>query len=160
VILLGAAVNADGDHVVRGTEPLSVLLSKLGAANPPADQEVLSLIFIVGSVSSSTATTLLGSPVVASVVVAVVVVVVSKGSLPSLSQLTTVVIADRPPVWPPTVIIIPLTKDNAKDKNEDEDTEEDPHGDVSGLWQYNDPDTVCVMLSTRHPPLLETDVGR
>ena len=49
---------------------------------------------------------------------------------------------DRPPIWPPTAIIIPLTKDNAKDKNEEEDTEEDPHGDVSGLWQYNDPDTV------------------
>ena len=50
----------------------------------------LHLIFIVGSVSSSTATTLLGSPVVASVVVAVVavVVVVSEASLPSLSQLT------------------------------------------------------------------------
>jgi len=125
VILLGAAVNADGDHVVRGTEPLSVLLSELGAANPPADQEVLSLIFIVGSVSSSTATTLLGSPVVASVVVAVVVVV-SGASLPSLSQLTPieiVVVVVRPPVWPkwprPPLSIIPLTKDNAKDKNED-----------------------------------------
>jgi len=123
VILLGAAVNADGDHVVRGTEPLSVLLSELGAANPPADQEVLSLIFIVGSVSSSTATTLLGSPVVASVVIAVVVVsvvvvVVSEGSLPSLSQLLTPKIVWSP-VWPPLLVIIPLTKDNAKDKNED-----------------------------------------
>jgi len=123
VILLGAAVNADGDHVVGGTEPLSVLLSKLGAANPPADQEVLSLVFIVGSVSSSTATTLLGSPVVASVVVAVVVVspvvvVVSEGSLPSLSQLLTPKIVWSP-VWPPLLAIIPLTKDNAKDKNED-----------------------------------------
>jgi len=115
VILLGAAVNADGDHVVGGTEPLSVLLSKLGAANPPADQEVLSLIFIVGSVSSSTATTLLGSPVVASVVVAVVavvasvvVVVVSEGSLPSLSQPTPSVV--RPPIWRrPPLSIIPLT---------------------------------------------------
>jgi len=124
VILLGAAVNADGDHVVRGTEPLSVLLSELGAANPPADQEVLSLIFIVGSVSSSTATTLLGSPVVASVVVAVVVViaivvvVVSEGSLPSLSQQPTPKIVWSP-VWPSLLVIIPLTKDDAKDKNED-----------------------------------------
>jgi len=49
----------------------------------------LSLIFIVGGVSSSTAATLLGSPVVASVAVVVaVVVVVSEASLPSLSQLT------------------------------------------------------------------------
>ena len=48
----------------------------------------LHLIFIVGSVSSSTATTLLGSPVVASVVVVAIVVVVSGASLPSLSQLT------------------------------------------------------------------------
>lgn len=113
----------------------------------------MSLVLIVGFVSSSTASTLLGSPVVASVVVVVAVAVVSKASLPSLSQLTPVAIADRPPVWPP-LAIISLTKDNAKDKNEDEHTEEDPHGDVSGLWQYNDPDTVCVMLSTRHPPLL------
>jgi len=125
VILLGAAVNADGDHVVRGTEPLSVLLSELGAANPPADQEVLSLIFIVGSVSSSTATTLLGSPVVASVVVAVVVViaivvVVSEGSLPSLSRPTPIeIVVVWPPVWPRPPIFIPLTEDNAKDKNED-----------------------------------------
>jgi len=123
VILLGAAVNADGDHVVRGTEPLSVLLSKLGAANPPADQEVLSLIFIVGSVSSSTATTLLGSPVVASVVVVAIVVVVSGASLPSFSQPLTpkivVVVVVWSPVWPPLLSIIPLTKDDAKDKNED-----------------------------------------
>jgi len=124
VILLGAAVNADGDHVVRGTEPLSVLLSKLGAANPPADQEVLSLIFIVGSVSSSTATTLLGSPVVASVVVAVVVViaVVVVVSLPSLSRPLTpieIAVVVRPPAWPRPPLSIPLTKDDAKDKNED-----------------------------------------
>jgi len=129
VILLGAAVNADGDHVVRGTEPLSVLLSELGAANPPADQEVLSLIFIVGSVSSSTATTLLGSPVVASVVIAVVVVVasvvvvISEGSLPSLSRPLTpqfkIVVVVRPPAWPRPPVSIPLTKDDAKDKNED-----------------------------------------
>lgn len=127
MILLGAAVNADGDHVVGGTEPLSVLLSKLRAANPPADQEVLALIFIVGSVSSSTATTLLGSSVVASVVVAVVVVspvvvVVSEGSLPSLSQLTPieiVVVVVWPPAWPRPPLSIPLTKDDAKDKSED-----------------------------------------
>jgi len=37
VILLGAAVDTDGDHVVGGAEPLSILLSELGAANPPAD---------------------------------------------------------------------------------------------------------------------------
>ena len=118
---------------------------------------------MIGSVSSSTAPTLLGSPVVASVVVAVVtivVVVVPEASvLPSLSQLLTPEAKDqsqcfsvlhmylllpkivaRPPIWPS--LVIPLTKDNAKDKNEEEDTEEDPHGDVSGLWQYNDPDTV------------------
>jgi len=124
VILLGAAVNADGDHVVRGTEPLSILLSKLGAANPPADQEVLALVFIVGSVSSSTATTLLGSPVVASVVVVVaIVVVVSGASLPSFSQPLTpkivVVVVVWSPVWPPLLSIISLTKDDAKDKNKD-----------------------------------------
>jgi len=86
----------------------------------------LSLIFIVGGVSSSTAATLLGSPVVASVAVVVaVVVVVSEASLPSLSQLTPdpIHIVVWPPVWsrsrPPLAIIIPLTKDNAKDKNED-----------------------------------------
>jgi len=83
----------------------------------------LSLIFIVGGVSSSTAATLLGSPVVASVVVVVaVVVVVSEASLPSLSQLTPIVVdvVVRPPaVCRPPPIIISLTKDNAKDKNED-----------------------------------------
>jgi len=82
----------------------------------------LSLIFIVGGVSSSTAATLLGSPVVASVAVVVaVVVVVSEASLPSLSQLTPIHIVVWPPVYsrPPLAIIIPLTKDNAKDKNED-----------------------------------------
>ena len=111
---------------------------------------------MVGSVSSSTAPALLGSPAVASVVIAVVaivVVVVPEASvLPSLSQLTPEARDQSPCLlrftyfllpesWPP-LAIWPLTKDNAKDKNEEEDTEEDPHGDVSGLWQYNDPDTV------------------
>jgi len=83
----------------------------------------LSLIFIVGGVSSSTAATLLGSPVVASVAVVVaVVVVVPEASLPSLSQLTPIhIVVVWPPVYsrPPIAIIIPLTKDNAKDKSED-----------------------------------------
>jgi len=58
----------------------------------------LSLIFIIGGVSTSTAATLFGSPVVASVVVVIaVVVVVSEASLPSLSQLTPILIV----IWPP-----------------------------------------------------------
>ena len=47
-------------------------------------------------------------------------------------------------VWPPlawpSLLLIPLPEDDAKDKSEDYETEEDFHGDVSGLWQYNDPD--------------------
>jgi len=86
VVLLGAAVQADGHHVVGGTEPLCVLLRELGAPNPPAHQEVLTLIFVVGSVSPSAVSAFLGSPVVASVVVTVVVsivVIVSEASLSS-----------------------------------------------------------------------------
>jgi len=83
----------------------------------------LSLIFIIGGVSTSTAATLFGSPVVASVVVVIaVVVVVSEASLPSLSQLTPILSVVWPPVWsrgPPLAIIIPLTQDNSKDKNQD-----------------------------------------
>jgi len=128
VILLVAAVDTDGDHVVGAAIVHRFILGELIATNLPAHQVFLALVFMIGSVSSSTAPTLLGSPAVASVVVAVVtivvVVVVPEASvLPSLSQLLTPKTVVRPPIWPS--LVIPLTKDNAKDKNEEEDTEEE-----------------------------------
>ena len=43
VILLLPAVQTDGPHVVGLAEPLSLALSELGATQPPADKEVLTL---------------------------------------------------------------------------------------------------------------------
>jgi len=93
VILLVATVDTDGDHVVGAAKVHRVILCELIVTYLPAHQVILSLVFMIGSVSSSTAPALLGSPVVASVVIAVVaivVVVVPEASvLPSSSwQLT------------------------------------------------------------------------
>ena len=52
--LLPGAVDADWSHPVSPAEVLSLALSEASAAQPPADQEVLTSKLMVGTVTSTT----------------------------------------------------------------------------------------------------------
>ena len=55
--LLAGVVNTDGSHPVGPAEGLSLALGEAGAAKSPANQEVLTSKLVVGTMSSTTATT-------------------------------------------------------------------------------------------------------
>ena len=55
--LLPGAVDADRPHPVGSTEVLSLALGEASAAQPPADEEVLTSKLMVGTVSSTTVAT-------------------------------------------------------------------------------------------------------
>ena len=55
--LLAGVVNTDGSHPVGPAEGLSLALGEAGAAKSPAHQEVLTSKLVVGTMSSTTATT-------------------------------------------------------------------------------------------------------
>jgi len=127
VILLLPAVQTDGPHVVGLAEPLGLALCELGASQPPADQEVLASVFMIGFVPPSTLASISSPAPRGGAVVVSVVVATSLLLLSTSSQLAPVV-----PVWS----LLGLA-DQDQDQGEQEEGEEEFHGDLrSGLRLY------------------------
>jgi len=133
VVLLVPAVQADRPHVVGLAEPLRLALGELGATQPPADEEVLSFVAVIGCSTPATLPSLGSSPVVVAVVVVpgvvvpgvVVPVVAASWLLLSASpQLTSVF---------PVVPVGPLLglADQDQEEGEQEESEEESHDEIS-----------------------------
>jgi len=127
VVLLVPAVQADRPHVVGLAEPLRLALGELGAAQPPADEEVLSLVTVIGRVTPATLARLGSPPVVAVIVPLVVVSVVAASWLllsasPELASVVSVV-----PVGSPLLSLA----DQDQEEGEKEESEEESHVEIS-----------------------------
>jgi len=129
VILLVPAVQADRPHVVGLAEPLRLALGELGATQPPADEEVLSLVTVIGRSTPATLARLGSPPVVAVVVpfvVVVVTVVAASWLLLSASPEVTSVVSVGPVGSP----LLGLA-DQDQEEGEQEESEEESHVEIS-----------------------------